>query len=226
MSLWGATVITNLISAIPFIGTKLVFWLWGGFRLSSATLSFFFMLHFLLPFVLLIVVFLHLLFLHETSSNSQLQVHESFTKIKFNPFYSFKDLLNVLLLLTFFGLALFSPWSFGDPENWALANPMVRPVHIQPEWYFLFAYEILRSIPNKLGGVIVLACRVGFLYLVPLLPSFKPQNALFLKLNLGVLIHTFAILTWLGSCTVSEPFIFVGKIYTLMYFGCLMMFLV
>jgi len=225
MSLWGATVITNLISAIPYIGSKLVFWLWGGFSLNRATLSFFFTLHYLLPFVLLALVFIHLIFLHEFRSNRSIQVHERFRKIKFNPFYSFKDILNVLLLIRFYAGTLFSPWRFGDPENWAPANPMVRPVHIQPEWYFLFAYEILRSIPNKLGGVIALACRVVFLYLIPISPSLAPQNLKLIKGNLSVLIHVFLVLTWLGSCTVAEPFIWVGKIYTILYFVSLLSFI-
>jgi ubiquinol-cytochrome c reductase cytochrome b subunit len=203
----------------------LVFWFWGGFRLNSATLSFFFTLHYLLPFVLLVIVFVHLILLHETSSRRRIQVHERFTKVKFNPFYSFKDILNVLLMSVFYGLAMFSPWSFGDPENWALANPIVSPVHIQPEWYFLFAYEILRSIPNKLGGVIALVLRILFLYLIPLFPSRTPQRLFLLKLNLSFLIHVFLILTWLGSCTVAEPFIFVGKIYTCLYFLSLTMFI-
>lgn len=225
MSLWGATVITNLISAIPYIGSKLVFWFWGGFRLNSATLSFFFTLHYLLPFVLLVIVFVHLILLHETSSRRRIQVHERFTKVKFNPFYSFKDILNILLMSVFYGIAIFSPWSFGDPENWALANPIVSPVHIQPEWYFLFAYEILRSIPNKLGGVIALVLSILFLYLIPLFPSRTPQRLFLLKLNLSFLIHVFLILTWLGRCTVAEPFIFVGKIYTCLYFLSLTMFI-
>lgn len=218
ISLWGATVITNLISAIPVFGTTIVYWVWGGFNLNNATLSFFFVLHFFVPFVVLVLVIVHLIFLHETSSTSSIQVFESFTKVKFSPYYVTKDVLNLVVLFVLYGVSFFSPWVLGDPENWIPANPMVSPVHIQPEWYFLFAYEILRSIPNKLGGVVALALSVLCLYLISLFPSFVPKNSYLVGFWLGVFFHSFLFLTWLGRCPVIEPFIFLGSIYSFLYF--------
>jgi len=218
MSLWGATVITNLISAIPVLGTSIVYWVWGGFNLNNATLSFFFVLHFFVPFLILALVLLHLIFLHETRRRRSLQLFERFSKVKFSPYYITKDALNLALLFSLYGLSFFSPWLLGDPENWIPANPIVSPVHIQPEWYFLFAYEILRSIPNKLGGVIALALSVLFLYFLRFFPNYMPQNSYFCRFCLGVFFHRFLFLTWLGSCSVIEPFIFLGKIYRVLYF--------
>jgi len=218
ISLWGATVITNLISAIPIIGTIIVYWVWGGFNLGNATLSFFFVLHFLAPFIILIFVMLHLIFLHETSSTSNIQHTERFSKVKFTPYYAYKDSFNIIILFLCYRVRLFSPWVLGDPENWIPSNPMVSPIHIQPEWYFLFAYEILRSIPNKLGGVIFLILRVIFLYFLRLFPTYNIQNIYVNKLCLGLFFHSFCILTWLGRCAVIEPFIFLGKIFRVMYF--------
>jgi len=151
MSFWGATVITNLLSAIPYIGNEIVQWVWGGFAVDNATLTRFFALHFLIPFVIAAILLIHLLFLHQTGSNNPLGLNKNTDKIPFHPYFTTKDILGftiILIALTF--LTLKEPYILRDPDNFTPANPLVTPVHIQPEWYFLFAYAILRSIPNKL----------------------------------------------------------------------------
>lgn len=166
----------------------------------------------------MVIVIVHLLVLHETSSTSSIMIHESFSKVKFTPYYTSKDLTNLLVLLAFFSLVLFRPWSLGDPENWIPANPIVRPVHIQPEWYFLFAYAILRSVPNKLGGVIALLIRVIVLYIFPLFSRKIPQHFTLYYVNLSLLALRILVLTWLGACPVEDPYIMLGQIFSLFYF--------
>merc|ERR1711992_489400 len=164
----GATVITNLFSAIPYLGTEIVYWLWGGFAVDNATLTRFFALHFLLPFVIAGLSIVHLLFLHVTGSRNPLGLNRNMDKSPFHPYFSYKDLLGINIIYLFFiYICLQTPWMLGDPENFIPANPLVTPVHIQPEWYFLFAYAILRSIPNKLGGVLALTLSVAVFYLLP-----------------------------------------------------------
>nr|AFV57320.1 cytochrome b [Harpadon nehereus] len=154
MSFWGATVITNLLSAVPYVGGTLVEWIWGGFSVDKATLTRFFAFHFLFPFVIVAVTAIHLLFLHETGSNNPTGINSDVDKIAFHPYFIYKDLLGfVIMLAGLSALAFFYPNLLGDPDNFTPANPLVTPPHIKPEWYFLFAYAILRSIPNKLGGV-------------------------------------------------------------------------
>ena len=153
ISFWGATVITNLFSAIPYLGGDIVFWLWGGFAVSQPTLSRFFALHFFLPFGIIGIVLVHLLFLHQEGSSNPLGVKRNFDKLLFHPYFSWKDLVGFVAFVWLFRwVCLVKPWDLGDPENFIPANPLVTPIHIQPEWYFLFAYAILRAIPNKLGG--------------------------------------------------------------------------
>ena len=161
ISFWGATVITNLFSAIPFIGINIVDWLWGGFAVDNATLVRFFAFHFLLPFIISGLTITHLLFLHTTGSNNPLGINRNLDKITFHPYFSYKDIIGIGIIgVGLFYICLQAPWILGDPENFIPANPLVTPIHIQPEWYFLFAYAILRSIPNKLGGVIALSIAV------------------------------------------------------------------
>nr|CAE53299.2 cytochrome b [Nisaetus cirrhatus] len=184
MSFWGATVITNLFSAIPYIGQTLVEWAWGGFSVDNPTLTRFFALHFLLPFLIASLTLIHLTFLHESGSNNPLGLISNCDKIPFHPYFSLKDILGfALMLLPLTTLALFSPNLLGDPENFTPANPLVTPPHIKPEWYFLFAYAILRSIPNKLGGVLALAASVLILFLVPLLHKSKQRTMIFRPLS-------------------------------------------
>nr|AIG53252.1 cytochrome b [Ctenotus sp. DLR-2014a]WHU53939.1 cytochrome b [Ctenotus superciliaris]WHU53974.1 cytochrome b [Ctenotus inornatus]WHU53940.1 cytochrome b [Ctenotus superciliaris]WHU53942.1 cytochrome b [Ctenotus superciliaris] len=222
MSFWGATVITNLLSAIPYIGTNLVEWIWGGFSVDNATLTRFFTFHFLLPFAIMGASILHLLFLHETGSNNPTGLSSNTDKIPFHPYFSYKDLLGAtLLLMVLLLLALFSPNLLGDPENFTPANPLVTPPHIKPEWYFLFAYAILRSIPNKLGGVLALLFSILILMLVPALHTSKQRGNAFRPFSQALfwaLVSNIIILTWIGGQPVEDPFIIIGQIASTTYF--------
>nr|QNQ64911.1 cytochrome b [Pica pica camtschatica] len=222
MSFWGATVITNLFSAIPYIGQTLVEWLWGGFSVDNPTLTRFFAFHFLLPFVIAGLTLVHLTFLHETGSNNPLGIPSDCDKIPFHPYYSIKDLLGFALMLALLAtMALFSPNLLGDPENFTPANPLATPPHIKPEWYFLFAYAILWSIPNKLGGVLALAASVLILFLIPLLHVSKQRSMTFRPLSqilFWALVTDLLILTWIGSQPVEHPFIIIGQLASFAYF--------
>nr|AIG53029.1 cytochrome b [Ctenotus inornatus]AIG53030.1 cytochrome b [Ctenotus inornatus]AIG53031.1 cytochrome b [Ctenotus inornatus] len=222
MSFWGATVITNLLSAIPYIGTNLVEWIWGGFSVDNATLTRFFTFHFLLPFAIMGASMLHLLFLHETGSNNPTGLTSNTDKIPFHPYFSYKDLLGAtLFLMVLLLLALFSPNLLGDPENFTPANPLVTPPHIKPEWYFLFAYAILRSIPNKLGGVLALLFSILILMFVPALHTSKQRGNAFRPFSQALfwaLVSNIIILTWIGGQPVEDPFIIIGQIASTTYF--------
>nr|ABW97037.1 cytochrome b [Chelon ramada]ABW97038.1 cytochrome b [Chelon ramada] len=223
MSFWGATVITNLLSAVPYIGDSLVQWIWGGFSVDNATLTRFFAFHFLLPFIILAMTLVHLIFLHETGSNNPLGLNSDAEKISFHPYFTYKDLLGFAILLTALAsLALFAPNLLGDPDNFTPANPLVTPPHIKPEWYFLFAYAILRSIPNKLGGVLALLCSILVLMVVPILHTSKHRSLTFRPLTqflFWVLVADVAILTWIGGMPVEDPYIVIGQVASLLYFS-------
>nr|AAM90435.1 cytochrome b [Euphonia fulvicrissa] len=222
MSFWGATVITNLFSAIPYIGQTLVEWAWGGFSVDNPTLTRFFALHFLLPFVIVGLTLVHLTFLHETGSNNPTGVPSDCDKIPFHPYYTIKDILGFVLMISLLvSLALFSPNLLGDPENFTPANPLVTPPHIKPEWYFLFAYAILRSIPNKLGGVLALAASILVLFFMPLLHTSKFRSMTFRPISqilFWALVTNVLILTWVGSQPVEHPFIIIGQVASFTYF--------
>nr|YP_009731691.1 cytochrome b [Anchistus australis]QHR79565.1 cytochrome b [Anchistus australis] len=222
MSFWGATVITNLLSAIPLAGPELVQWVWGGFALNNATLTRFFTLHFLLPFVIAAASMVHILFLHQTGSNNPLGITSETEKIPFHPYYTFKDLVGFsVLLMVLTLLCLISPNLLTDPENFTPANPLVTPPHIQPEWYFLFAYAILRSIPNKLGGVIALVMSVAILFTLPFKPKAKFRGLPFYPISQSLFwffITVVILLTWIGARPVESPYIMTGQILTVVYF--------
>nr|APX39530.1 cytochrome b [Oulema melanopus] len=222
MSFWGATVITNLISAIPYLGNMIVQWIWGGFAINNATLTRFYTFHFLLPFIITAFVMIHLLFLHQTGSNNPLGSISNIDKAPFHPFYSFKDIVGMMImlfLLTF--LSLHNPYLLGDPDNFILANPLITPPHIKPEWYFLFAYAILRSIPNKLGGVIALMMSIAILYFLPFINKKNFLSTQFYPLSkflFWTLFSIISLLTWIGAKPVEDPFILTGQILTILYF--------
>uniref|UniRef100_UPI0030019EF1 cytochrome b n=1 Tax=Parotis laceritalis TaxID=3112171 RepID=UPI0030019EF1 len=223
MSFWGATVITNLLSAIPYLGTMLVNWIWGGFAIDNATLTRFYTFHFILPFIILMMTMIHLLFLHQTGSNNPLGINSNLDKIPFHPFFTFKDMIGfIMILFMLILLTLTNPYLLGDPDNFIPANPLVTPIHIQPEWYFLFAYAILRSIPNKLGGVIALILSILILIILPLTFFKKMQGIQFYPLNqilFWIMVTTIILLTWIGARPVEDPYIITGQILTVIYFA-------
>lgn len=223
ISFWGATVITNLLSAIPYLGTEIVQWLWGGFAVDNATLTRFFTLHFLMPFVVAALVLIHLLFLHQTGSNNPLGTNSNIDKIPFHPYFSYKDLFGfIILTITLTLLTLINPYLLGDPDNFVPANPLITPVHIQPEWYFLFAYAILRSIPNKLGGVIALVLSIAILIIIPFRNKKYIQRSSFYpvrKILFWRIVTILILLTWIGARPVEDPYILTGQLLTILYFS-------
>lgn len=223
ISFWGATVITNLLSAIPYLGNTLVQWLWGGFAVDNATLRRFYTFHFLLPFIIAAITIIHLLFLHQTGSRNPLGINRNLRKIPFHPYFSFKDITGFfVIIIILIVLCLLNPYLLGDPDNFIAANPLVTPVHIQPEWYFLFAYAILRSIPNKLGGVIALVISIAILLSLPFTHKSNFKTLKFYPLN-KFLFWNFVIivilLTWIGARPVEDPYILTGQILTVIYFS-------
>nr|YP_010636370.1 cytochrome b [Cyphocaris challengeri]WBQ48840.1 cytochrome b [Cyphocaris challengeri] len=227
MSFWGASVITSLFSEIPYVGLNIVNLIWGGFSVSSLTIMRFFTFHFILPFIILALVALHITLLHETGSTSPMK-KKTLNKLAFNPFFALKDLTGVIISLTLFmWLVLYYPIILGDTDNFNPANPSVTPHHIQPEWYFLFAYAILRSVPNKLGGVIALVLAVVILYLPPNLPSTKMKGMTFYPMNTSLFwffIFTVALLTWIGAHSVEPPYTVTGQIISALYFFYFLVF--
>nr|YP_010175549.1 cytochrome b [Dasyatis tortonesei]QSL98693.1 cytochrome b [Dasyatis tortonesei]QTJ25320.1 cytochrome b [Dasyatis tortonesei] len=223
MSFWGATVITNLLSALPYIGDMLVQWIWGGFSIDNATLTRFFTFHFLFPFVIVALTMIHLLFLHEAGSNNPTGLTSNMDKIPFHPYFTYKDLVGFFILLFLLTLlALFTPNLLNDAENFIPANPLVTPPHIKPEWYFLFAYAILRSIPNKLGGVLALIFSILILLLIPILHTSKLRSLTFrpiTQLLFWLMVANTIILTWIGGQPVEQPFITIGQIASITYFS-------
>lgn len=222
ISFWGATVITNLLSAIPYLGNTLVQWIWGRFSVDNPTLNRFFAFHFLLPFIILAIIIVHLIFLHQTGSNNPLGTNRKIDILSFHPFFSFKDSITFFFYLwIIIILVLLYPNLLGDTDNFIPANPIVTPIHIQPEWYFLFAYAILRSIPNKLGGVIGLVISIRILFILPFTFNKKIKGNQFYPINkiiFWIMLNTVILLTWIGAQPVEPPFIIIGQLLTLIYF--------
>lgn len=223
MSFWGATVITNFLSAIPYIGQDVVQWVWGGFSIGNATLNRFFSLHYLFPFVIAGLMVVHLVLLHTKGSNSPTGLNPNSDKVPFHIYFTTKDFYGFVCLAIFLSILIFfMPNVLGDPENFIQANPLVTPVHIMPEWYFLFAYAILRAIPNKLGGVIALVMSIVILAVLPYVHTshlkgltFRPLG----KLAYWFFMANFVLLTWIGSQPVEEPYITIGQFASISYFS-------
>nr|UBA15931.1 cytochrome b [Smutsia temminckii] len=229
MSFWGATVITNLLSATPYIGPDLVEWIWGGFSVDKATLTRFFAFHFIFPFIITGLAMVHLLFLHETGSNNPMGLTSNSDKIPFHPYYTIKDILGLFIMsMALMILVLFFPDLLGDPDNYTPANPLSTPPHIKPEWYFLFAYAILRSIPNKLGGVVALAMSILILTIIPTLQTSKQRTMMFRPLSqitFWLLVADLLVLTWIGGQPVEHPFILIGQVASISYFTLILVVL-
>lgn len=222
ISFWGARVITGLIQAVPYLGRDIIKWLWGGFSVDRPTLVRFFSFHFLVPFIVAVFALTHIIFLHSSGSSNPLGLTSNYNKIEFHKEFSIKDYLGACLtLLIFLFIVLVYPWDLGDPENFNVANPIVAPVHIQPEWYFLFAYSILRSIPDKLGGVIALAASVIVLYVFPFIDLSNSRPHMlgnFYKTAVWSLAGVVILLTWIGARPVEDPYLPTGQILTFIFF--------
>nr|YP_010947449.1 apocytochrome B [Mimica arnoldii]WGO62535.1 apocytochrome B [Mimica arnoldii] len=222
MSLWGATVITNLVSAIPLIGDSIVLWLWGGFSVDNATLNRFFSLHYILPFIIVAASLIHIAILHQGGSGNPLGIDSNVDKINFYPYFIVKDFLGLSIFIVFFSFFIyFAPNILGHPDNYIEANPMVTPAHIVPEWYFLPFYAILRSIPHKLGGVIAMVSAIIILALLPWIHSTEIRSSRFRPLYrylYWTLISCCLILGWIGGMPVEDPYILIGQLASLFYF--------
>ena len=224
ISFWGATVITNLFSAIPFLGTDIVYWLWGGFAVDIRDINPVFCVTFYFafcgewPLYSSFIVFCTL-----PGSNNPLGLNRNYDKAPFHQYFSYKDLLGIrMITVALIYICLQAPWILGDPENFIPANPLVTPIHIQPEWYFLFAYAILRSIPNKLGGVVALALAVIVLYILPFYNARKFKRLSFYpigKIIFWFLIIMVLLLTWIGARPVEDPYVITGQVLTITYFS-------
>lgn len=223
MSFWGATVITNLFSALPIIGPDIAQWLWGGYSVGNPTLIRFFSLHFCLPFILAALSLLHIILLHNVGSNNPIGVKNS-DDIPFYPYFFYKDLLGFLFFAIFFGyLVFFEPNLLGHPDNYIKANPLVTPTHIVPEWYFLPWYAILRAIPDKLGGVIMMGGGIAILSILPTLEKYsRVRSPLFrpiFRIIYWFFIAAFLGLGWLGGEPIEEPYTTLSRIFGIYYFS-------
>jgi len=222
MSFWGVTVITNLFSAIPYIGSSIVEWIWGGFAVGNATLNRFFSLHFLLPFLIVAMVIIHLALLHKDGSNNPIGVDTFVETIPFYPYFYVKDLLALYgYLIVFAILVFYYPNLLGHPDNYIPANPLSTPAHIVPEWYFLPFYAILRSIPDKLGGVLAMVGAILILMLLPYIDTTRVRSGefrLIYVIFLWIWVINFFILGWIGQKPVEYPFIEIGQVATIYYF--------
>lgn len=222
---WAAVVITSLLSVIPIWGNIIVTWIWSGFGVTGATLKFFFVIHFLVPWGLLLLMIAHLVFLHSTGRTSSLYCHGDYDKVCFAPEYWGKDAYNVLVWLLFIVVALLYPFDLGDAEIFIEADPIMSPVHIVPEWYFLFAYAILRAIPNKILGVIALVIRIVIFYFFVLVNNYSSCLAKLNKILVSTFIVISVILRWLGQCLVEDPYTILSPLFSVLYFSLVIILL-
>jgi len=224
MSFWGATVITNLFSAIPLVGDSIVTWLWGGFSVDNPTLNRFYSLHFLIPFIIVGVVFLHIVALHKFGSNNPTGIDLTLKqeKIPFHPYYTIKDFFGFGVFFIIFSIFIFFlPNSLGHPVNYIPADPLVTPEHIVPEWYFLPFYAILRAIPFKLLGVLAMLGSILILFVLPWLDTCKVRSCRFrpiYKQFYWIFIFNFIVLGWVGSKVPEGHYLIISRICTTYYF--------
>lgn len=219
ISYWGATVITNLFSAIPYAGHRIVSWIWGGFAVGGATLSRFYAVHYVLPFIITGFVVIHLIFLHDQGSSNPLGVNRNGSKVCFHMSFTSKDVAGFILLLAIFRyFVFFAPHLLGDPENYIPGNSLVTPTHIKPEWYFLWVYAILRSVPSKLGGVLLLVRALLMLYILPNSRGRRGANTY----TAPILIMVVVLLSWVGASPVEYPYEEIGSLLTLAYFSLIL----
>lgn len=215
---WAATVITNIISAVPVFGVIIVQWIWGGFAVREATLTRFYSFHFIFPFIILALIVVHILILHQTGSNNPLNISSSKNKIPFSHYFVYKDLFRFFVIILSFSLVLFFfPIIFNEPENFISANPLSTPAHIKPEWYFLWAYAILRAIPRKLGGVVAMLMAILVFLPFPFKPASK--RASFYRKAFFFWLATLLILSWIGGCPVEWPYDYLRKVACTAYFS-------
>ena len=219
---WGATVITNLFSAVPYLGKILVEWLWGGFAVDNATLNRFFIFHFILPFVIILFGVIHIIYLHESGSRNPTGLQSDYSKYPFHTYYSYKDITGIFVfILLLILISILEPNLLTDPDNYIFANPLVTPIHIKPEWYFLWAYAILRSIPNKLGGVVCIARAILILFIIPFINRTYITGLIYYPLNqflFWLIVCNIILLTWIGGSPVEIPYEILGRCFTFIYF--------
>jgi quinol-cytochrome oxidoreductase complex cytochrome b subunit len=222
MSFWGATVITSLVTALPIIGKTIVDWLWGGFTVNNATLNRFFSIHFILPFIIAGLTIIHLALLHRDGSNNPLGTDSGVDKIPFYPYFFVKDLhAFFVFLFVFAGLVYFYPNALGHPDNYIPADPYHTPAHIVPEWYFLPFYAILRSIPDKVGGVAAMGGSLLVLFIIPFTNTSIVRSTHYrpiFKVCYWLLVTDFILLTWVGQKPIKNTYILIGQLATGYYF--------
>jgi ubiquinol-cytochrome c reductase cytochrome b subunit len=223
MSFWGATVITNLISALPFVGEPTVYWIWGGYSVDKPTLTRFFAFHYLFPFVILALVMVHLVLLHNVGSSNPMGIEYGLDSSAFAPYFIWKDLFGLLLYAMFFSILIFfAPNYLGHSDNYIPANPLVTPAHIVPEWYFLPFYAILRAVPDKLLGVVALLFAIFSLFVLPYIVNPHFRSSYFRPLThfcFWIFIVACLYLCFLGGKPASYPYTYLSQITTILYFS-------
>lgn len=225
ISYWAVAVITNLLSVIPIVGNEVVAWIWGGFSVRNPTLTRFYSFHFLFPFILIFLTLLHLVFLHEQGSSNSLGLNRNKDKIRFHPYFTVKDTLFIFIVINIsIVISFFIPYILGDAVNNVPANAIQTPVHIQPEWYFLPSYAILRALPSKTAGVLALLLSVSIYYLIPLFKiKFSTKFNYFRQFIFWSLLARFIFLIKIGALPAEEPYVTISKWGAILYFSSIML---